>query len=328
MKRSSFITWEQLRVGVVIAAALGVLAVAIYKLGQVANLFSKHYELLTFLPNASGLMVGGSVLVAGQFGGTIKAIEFLPPGYDTTRNLRLRLAINQSLEQQIRQDSKAHVRSLGLLGDKVIDISIGTPRSTALRPGDTIAVAPTLDYEAVLAQAAGAVSDMVGLTRDLRQITGGIARGEGTIGQLVTNRALYDQFVGAMGRANAMLTRFENPNGTFAKLFDDPVLYDRFVGVVTQADSLVVSLNNKNGTLGKLLRDDTLYTHIVGMARAGDSLMKLLSSPRGTIGRFVTDQTLYDRVNKLTSDVSAMLADVQKDPHRYFRGTICVFHCK
>jgi phospholipid/cholesterol/gamma-HCH transport system substrate-binding protein len=328
MKRSSYITWEQLRVGAVIIAALAVVAVAIYKLGQVANLFHKRYELEAYVPNANGLMVGGQVLVAGQFAGTIKAIEFLPVDYDTLRNLRIRMAIDQSLQEQIRSDSKVHVRTLGLLGDKVIDISTGTPRYAALQQGDTISVAPSLDYEAILAQAAGAVSDMIDLTRDLRKITGGIVSGEGTIGQLMTNRALYDQFVGTMGRANEMLTRFENPNGTFARFLDDPTLYNHFVDVLTQADSLVVALNDRKGTMGKLLHDDTLYANIVAMAQAGDSLMKMLSRPDGSVGRLLNDQTLYDRVNKLTTDISAMLDDVKKDPRRYTRGIICVFHCK
>jgi hypothetical protein len=39
MKRSSFMTWDQLKVGGLILLALGVLAVAVYKLGQAANLF-------------------------------------------------------------------------------------------------------------------------------------------------------------------------------------------------------------------------------------------------------------------------------------------------
>ena len=51
MKRSSFITWDQLKVGLMILAAMGVLAVAIYKLGQAANLFSRRYELVAFLPS-------------------------------------------------------------------------------------------------------------------------------------------------------------------------------------------------------------------------------------------------------------------------------------
>jgi phospholipid/cholesterol/gamma-HCH transport system substrate-binding protein len=328
MKRPSFITWEQLKVGLLIAAALAVIGVAIYRLGQAANLFSRRYELLAYLPNASGLQAGGVVYVAGQYAGTIKSIEFLPVDNDTLRNLRVRMAIDHALQDQVRTDSKAKIRTLGLLGDKVIDISIGTPRYSALRDGDTIAVAPSLDYEAVLAQAAGAVSDMVDLTHDLRQITSSVVEGKGTMGQLLTNRALYDQFVGTMSRANAMLARVENPNGTFARLLDDPTLYNRFVSVVTAADSLVVALNDKNGTIGRLLRDDTLYTHIVSMAIAGDSLMKTLSNGQGFAGRLLNDPALYDRINKLTTDLGAILEDVRKDPRRYTRGVICVFHCK
>src|SRR5689334_23586127 len=70
---------------------------------------------------------------SGQFAGTIKSIEFLPVDNDTTRNLRLRLAIDASLRDQVRADSKAKVRTLGLLGDKVIDISIGTPDRKSTR---------------------------------------------------------------------------------------------------------------------------------------------------------------------------------------------------
>ncbi|HEY4305732.1 MAG TPA: MlaD family protein [Gemmatimonadaceae bacterium] len=327
MKRSSFITWDQLKVGLMILAAMGVLAVAIYKLGQAANLFSKRYELVAFLPNANGLRQGGTVLVAGQFAGTIKAIEFLPVDNDTTKNLRLRLAVDAELQNQIRSDSKAKVRTMGLLGDKVVDISIGTPRYGALRDHDTIAVAQSLDYDAVLAQAAGAVNDMVDLTHDMRKITGGLVSGQGTVGQMLTNRKLYDEAVGTMDRANQMLARFQNPNGTIAKLLDDPTLYNRFVSVVTSADSLVIALNDKNGTIGKLLRDDSLYVSLVHMAQAGDSLTKMITDPNGNVNRLLTDQTLYDRVNKLTTDISGLLDDVKKDPHKYFKGMVCVLKC-
>jgi phospholipid/cholesterol/gamma-HCH transport system substrate-binding protein len=328
MKRSSFITWDQLKVGLMIVAALGVLFVAIYKLGQAANLFSRRYELLAYLPNANGLRQGGTVLVAGQFAGTIKAIDFLPVDNDTTRNLRVRMAVDEGLREQIRGDSKAKVRTMGLLGDKVVDISIGTPRYGVLRPGDTIAVAVTLDYEAVLSQAAGAVTDMVELTHDMRKLTGGLVKGEGTVGQLLTNRRLYDEFVGTMGRANSMMARFQNPNGTFAKLLDDPALYNRFISVITSADSLVTALNSKDGTVGKLLRDDSIYVHLVNMARAGDSLTKMMADPNGNIGRFLTDQTLYDRINKLTTDIGALLEDVKRDPRKYTKGLVCILPCK
>ena len=74
MKRSSFITWDQLKVGAIIVVALAVLTVAVYKLGQAANLFSKRYELYAYLPNANGLRSGGIVYVIRTAGTNINSL--------------------------------------------------------------------------------------------------------------------------------------------------------------------------------------------------------------------------------------------------------------
>ena len=324
MRRSPSITWDQLRVGLVIGLAVLVLGVAIYKLGQSANLFHKRYELIAYVPDANGLREGGSVMVAGQLAGSVKKIEFLPVDADTTRNLRLILAVDDGVREQIRRDSRGKLRTLGLLGDKVFDITPGTPRARPLADGDTVSVVQALDYEAVIAQASGAVNDMVELTRDLRVITGGLAKGEGTVGQLLTNRALYDQLNGTLGRANAMLARFQNPNGSVGRMLDDPTLYNRLVGVIGSTDSLVVSLKDSKGTAGLLLRDTTLYRNMVGITRGADSLMRSLTNGQGTASKLLTDQTLYDQLNKLVSDLSAILADVRRDPSRYTKEMVRV----
>ncbi|MEP6989334.1 MAG: MlaD family protein [bacterium] len=325
MKRSATLTWDQLRVGLVILLAVGVIGVAIYKLGEAANLFAKRYELIAYLPDANGLKTGGSVMLAGQLAGTVSKIEFLPVDNDTTRNLKLTLAIDENVREQIRQDSKGKLKTLGLLGDKVFDITPGTPKAPVLAPGDTVRIAQSLDYEAVIAQASAAVADMVALTKDLHVITSGIVKGQGTLGQLVTNRILYDQLNTTLGRANTMLASFQNPNGTIGHMLNDPTLYNRLIGVIGSTDSLVVSLNSTKGTAGLLLRDTTLYRNLVGITRGADSLMKSLSSGKGTAGKFITDQTLYDQLNKLVSDLSAILADIRKDPSKYMKGVVKVF---
>ena len=322
MKRSSFITWDQLRVGLVILAALGILTLAVYKLGQAANLFAKRYDLVAFLKEANGLRVGGTVTLAGQLAGTVKKIEFLPVDADTSRNLKITVAVDQDLQQQIRGDSKAQIRTLGLLGDKIMDISPGTPRFPPLKSGDTISVSPALDYEQVLAQAAGAVGDVVELTKDLRQLTGGIVHGEGTIGQLVTNRGLYDQFMGTLSRTNTMLVRLENPNGTVGRLLDDPTLYTQITGMIASTDSLVRAVNSSQGSLGRMMRDTVLYGNMVNISRGADSLMHMLTTGNGLAAKLLTDQTLYDQLNKLVTDLNAVLADVRRDPTRYTKGAI------
>lgn len=328
MKRSAMITVDQLRVGGVILAAVAVIAFAVYKLGQAANLFTKRYELIVFLPSANGLREGGSVTLAGQLVGTVKKIEFLPVDFDTTRNLRVVARIDRTLREQIRRDSDARLRTVGLLGDKVLDISPGTPRFPVLQPGDTIKVATSLDYEAVLAKAAGAVDDVVVLTHDLRSITSGLAKGQGTVGQLLTNRAMYDELTGAMARANALFAGLQNPNGTFGRMLNDPTLYNRLTNAVASLDSTLVAINSSQGSMGKLLRDTTLYTSLVGIAQGADSLMSMLTREDGLVGKLLTDQTLYDQLNKLTTDLGAVLSDVRRDPRRYTKGLVCVLRCK
>src|SRR5690349_3966653 len=178
MKRSSFITWDQLRVGLVILAALAILTLAVYKLGQAANLFTKRYTLVAFLKEANGLREGGTVTLAGQ-------------------------------------------------------------------------------------------------------LAGGIVRGEGTIGQLVTNRALYDQLTGTLSRTNTMLAKLQNPNGTVGRLLDDPTLYTQITNMIASTDTLVRSVNSAQGTLGKMLRDTVLYGNMVRLSTGADSLVRMLTNGNG-----------------------------------------------
>jgi phospholipid/cholesterol/gamma-HCH transport system substrate-binding protein len=268
------------------------------------------------------------VTLAGQLVGTVKEIEFLPVDFDTTRNLRITAKIDRRLRDQIRRDSEARLRTMGLLGDKVLDISPGTPRFPVLEPGDTLRVAASLDYDAVLTKAAGAVDDVVILTHDLRIVTSGLAKGQGTMGQLLTNRAMYDQMTAAMARANTLFAGLQNPNGTFGRMLNDPTLYVRLTNAVATLDSTLIAVTSDQGSLGRLMRDTTLYANLRGIAQGADSLMTMLSSNQGFVGKLLTDQTLYDQLNKLVTDLGEVLADVRRDPRRYTKGAICVFDCK
>jgi phospholipid/cholesterol/gamma-HCH transport system substrate-binding protein len=325
MRRSPRITWDQLRVGLVIGLAVLVLGVAIYKLGQAANLFHARYELIAYVPDVNGLREGGSVMVAGQLAGTVKKIEFLPVDADTTRNLRLILAVDDGVREQIRRDSRGKLRSLGLLGDKVFDITPGTPRTQPLADGDTVSVVQSLDYEAVIAQASGAVGDLVELTHDMREITGGIVRGEGTVGQLLTSRTLYDQLTSTLTETSTLLRRMQQPNGTFGRMLDDPALYHRMVDVTASLDTVLKQMNNQQGTIGKLLADDSLYTRMVSVTASADTVMKLMTQGNGFAARMLSDQEMYDRLNKTLTDLNSILEDVRKNPQKYTKGMIKVF---
>ncbi|HEX9249766.1 MAG TPA: MlaD family protein [Gemmatimonadaceae bacterium] len=324
MKRSSYITWDQLKVGVLILVALAILAAAIVKLGQAGNLFGKRYRLIAFVATANGLRVGGQVTVAGQVAGSIKDIKFLPPDADTTRNLKLVMEVDRKMSDQVRQDSRARIQTSGLLGDKLIDISVGTPKYRVLHEGDTLLVVPSLDYDVVMQQASGAITEVVRLTRDLSRVTGGINRGEGTLGQLVINRQLYDQLNATLLQTSALMARLENPRGTVGRLLDDPALYNSLTRMIAGADTVLRQINSGTGSVGKLLRDDTLYVHLNRVVDRADSLVSTMSNGKGTMNKLFTDEQLYDQLVKTVTELNNVLVEVRRDPRRYTPGMIQV----
>jgi phospholipid/cholesterol/gamma-HCH transport system substrate-binding protein len=325
MKRPTMVSWAELKVGIVILAAIAVMVVTMFKLGEAANLFTHRYDLIAYVKDGKGLTRGGSVTIDGQVVGDIKSIAFLPVSNDTTRNLKITMEIDRRLQAQIRGDSRASIQTLGLLGDKVLDITSGSAKYNALQPGDVVPLSAALDYDQVIAQAGTAVTEFVGLTRDLRVISGDVVRGDGTLGQLVTNRSLYDQLTATLKQTNQLMARLQNPNGTVGRLIDDPTLYQNLVSAVASLDSVTGRLNSSQSSLGKLLRDDSLYTHIVGMTVGADSLVHNLAGGKGFAGKMLRDDQLYDQLLKAVTDLNVILDNIRRDPKRYTRGMVKVF---
>jgi phospholipid/cholesterol/gamma-HCH transport system substrate-binding protein len=325
MRRSEIITKDALRVAIFAIVALAILTYAIVKLGQAARLFTRRYSLYAFVPNASGLREGGQVTVAGQLAGSISKIEFLPVDADTTRNLRITVQLDQDLQQQVRLDSRVMLRNQGLLGDRFFDITPGTPKFRPLHEGDTLVLGPSMDYDMMIQRAAGVLTDVAGLTHDLRAVTQSVAHGNGTIGKLLTDRALYDRLNATLGSTSNLLARLQNPNGSVGKLLDDPQLYNNLTDMITQVDSLMTQLNSGRGTAGKLLRDDSLYSNLVTVTAHADSLVTSLGSGKGTASKLLSDTTLYNRMVEAVGNLNAILADIKKNPKRYTKGAITIF---
>lgn len=325
MKRSTFITWDQLKVGAVIMVALAIIVIAIFKLGQNARLFSSRYTLVSFVRSTSGLREGSQVTLAGRLVGAIKSIDFLPVDIDTTKNLRITVEIDQAVTEQIRRDSRATLRTVGLLGDKLFDISPGTPPFRTLRDGDTLSLSNALDLDAVLKQASGTLYKVDSITGTMQRLVNGVSSGQGTMGQLVTSRILYDQLNMTLASTNGLMLRLQNPRGTIARFLDDPTLYNNLNRVLGSADTIVASISASDGTVGKLLRDDQLYVRLLSSVSSLDTLVGAMSRGNGTVRRLFTDQELYDKLLSTVTELNSVLTDVRRDPRRYTRGLIRVF---
>jgi phospholipid/cholesterol/gamma-HCH transport system substrate-binding protein len=84
---------------------------------------------------------------------------------------------------------------------------------------------------------------------------------------------------------------------------------------------LTSRLNNQNGTLAKLA-EPVLYARIENLTTRGEQLLSKVEQGEGTIGKLVTRDELYQRADKLLTEVESFVADVKKNPTKYFKFSV------
>ena len=184
------------RLGAFIAGTLAILAIGIFIIGSKKYLFTSTYELKTSFKSVAGLAKGADILVGGVHSGTVKDIE-LP--HQSTGQVTVVLEMGQSTHEIIRQDSIASIQTEGLLGNQYIAVSFGSANKPEVKSGDTIGSVPPLEMSALLDKANGllsqgqqAMNDINQVASHLNSVTAKIDAGNGTVGALVNDKALYN----------------------------------------------------------------------------------------------------------------------------------------
>ncbi|MDO8771050.1 MAG: hypothetical protein Q7K57_20545, partial [Burkholderiaceae bacterium] len=59
-----------------------------------------------------------------------------------------------------------------------------------------------------------------------------------------------------------------------------------------------------------------------GVTAKGEALMGKIEHGDGTLGKLVNQDQLYKRADKVLSEVEGLIADIKKNPNRYFKFSV------
>src|SRR3989338_8361715 len=128
--------------GTVIAIASAVFVYVLFNIGGGKGLFRSEFKLLAKFSHVKGLHYGSEVSLAGLRIGVVNKIMV---SSDESKVLTVELLIMNRYRDRVKNDSVAAIRTQGVLGDKYIEISMGTPGAVALNDGDWITVSEEPD---------------------------------------------------------------------------------------------------------------------------------------------------------------------------------------
>src|SRR5207302_5662620 len=115
------------RVGVFVLVALATFLGAVYALGARARLFEARYTTHVEFTEVGGLCEGATVRLAGVRIGRVSGVNLPPqPG----GKVRVDLTIGRRFSDRIRKNSVARIETQGLLGDRIVEITVGEDRKS------------------------------------------------------------------------------------------------------------------------------------------------------------------------------------------------------
>ena len=335
---------KKLRVGVFVLVALAAFLGMIYALGAKSRLFEAKYTIHAEFSEVGGLAEGATVRLAGVQIGRVAGVE-LPsqPG----GKVRVDLSIAKRFTDRVRKDSVARIETQGLLGDKIIEITIGSTKAPPIRPGEAIASKDPADLGQVVSEGAQTVKDVAALAASLRETAEGLKQShllEDASAAVANTRKVTDQVARIVsevergkGWANALiyqepvaLQRLNAMVASTQKLLDRIERGEGAAGVLTSAEStaaarrLVAAMDKlarsvdqpeEGGLLPALLVDPkykVVLEDLRVMAHNFRDVSDRLAGGKGTLGALVKDEPGEAGIRQASQDLQVTMANLRE----------------
>jgi phospholipid/cholesterol/gamma-HCH transport system substrate-binding protein len=350
MERNKTLTWTELRVGLVMVASVVILAFTVLYIGGGGGTpFSRKYRLTALMLDVNGLKPGAPVRVGGVEVGNVTAVQLGGPARAGLVEVVMRL--DRRVQSQVTSESRVSLGTLGLLGEKALDITPSN-RGVPLEDGSLVQADPQDPFK-------GLLSDASQSTAYLRRILARMDSGEGLLGKALRDEELYTRMTDVGARLQAVLTKLESSASPLGRLVNDREMSDRFassvrgieaaavrleagqgaLGVLSRDDELAQNIKaltasltqlagrveKGEGTMGKLMSDDAMYTKLDRLTGRVDALLAQVESGDGSAGRFVRDPELYANMSAATKELRQLVADIRADPRKYLRLKMSLF---
>lgn len=353
MPKQTRISYRDLWVGIVISIAIGILMFVTVYITREGGLpfFGGQYTVYSYLKDINGLKAGAPVHLSGVEVGAVNRVEFSEPGAPAA--VRVTLRLRTDIQDRVTTNSMVTVGSLGVLGEKMVDVDPGPAGGSVIQDGQAV------PGESAGDPIKGIMADASRTMKDIRNLAGDVQAGKGTIGKVLKEEELYQKLLGFVEKAQSLLARMDRTDGTLGKLINDPAFYDNLnqlskgmneivvkvqageggLGKLLNDPKLAVSLSNLienletisrrlnegDGTAAALIRERELYDKLNSLSGNLNTITARLDRGDGTAGQLLHDRRLYDNLNNAVSELQSLVKDIRADPKKYLRIRVSLF---
>ena len=299
---------RELKVGL-FAVVLLLVGWGVIRFLQGTDVFSSYNTYYAYYDNVGGIQPASPVMIHGVKVGSVLEVEL---NEDPTKGVEVTLSVDE--RYAVPADSKAKIFSDGLMGGKAVEIVYGS--SSEMIPDDgtieslveqDLMQMASSEMEGIIAKVTAIMDSM---TTTLEGVNNLIAANTDNISEIVKN---VDGVTGSVNEmlakekqhleeAMASLSRFSKSLGDNAE----------------QVDSIIGNMN----TFSTKLAEADIVSEIEATVAQLNKVLATVNDSEGSVGKLLDDAELYDNLTEASANLSALLADLQENPHRYINVSV------
>lgn len=317
---------REFKVGLLALVALVLLAGTVFVLGGRSNLFTRENRYSVRFAVVGGLAAESPVQVDGVIVGRVR--EVVLPEAIEEKQVTVWVSIESRYAERVRGDSLARIKTLGLLGDKYVEITSGTAAAEIIPPGAEIPAAAPTDVDRLIDSGEDMVDNVLAISASLRTILVRMEAGEGVLGELLRetrdSARARESLLASIEAMNSITQKIDSGVGTLGLLINDDGVANRIDRLVTRLEAIAGSLEEGEGTMAALLHDAELRKRvedsIASFSKSADELSDFTAELRdgdGLLNRLVTDEELAEEV---TGDLRTLLDNLERVSRRLEAG--------
>jgi phospholipid/cholesterol/gamma-HCH transport system substrate-binding protein len=271
-------------------------------------LFETGYHLRALFNSAQDLKQGDSVKVAGVTVGRVEKISLDETNNKVLVTMKMRKKV-EGIHVEVHTDSIATIKFTGLLGQNFVAIGFGSHTAPIASDGAMLSTQEQPDLSAMMTKIDNVASGVENLTRSFTGV-----KIDQLLGPLIS--FLQDSkgpLTTTISNLQAVSTQIRKGEGTVGRLIFEDALYTTALDTVSNFDKtglelqetfadvrkLIADVDAGQGTVGKLLHDEKLYDETTESMVNLKEILQKINQGQGTIGKVINDQELYKNA-KLT----------------------------
>ncbi len=294
-------------VGAMILAAI---AIAIYGYVFLRDIPVRQYgfEINIIFNNVTGLEKNDAITVGGYKVGRILDMR-LEGGH-----VVVRAWLNG--QTPFSRDSRCAIRSIGMIGEKYIDLMPGTAPE-ALKKDDTIVG----EYISDLADAGGGMNEIMAETKGLLQrLNTAVDSALDRSAQRAVSATLINM-ESISNKINYNLDKDRRHLSNTIARFDSISRELRAFWHANNAamDSIITNMNASTANLPAVM------AKLDSAVSSAQKLLAMVENRQGAVGKAMYDEELYDKFNRTVDEANRLLEDVKKNPSKYLQFSVFRF---